>query len=250
MEALFADLTRVLLVTLRIGPVFAFAPPFTLLRMPGPIRLLLVLAVSAALLRLAPAAKDSAAPGFVLAAVGELSLGLALALALQLAFAAIGMAGRALDIQAGFGLAFLIDPTTRAQTPLIGAILTYAAAAAFFAIGGPYDVLAALALSFERVPLGQALIARGPEDILAFLATVSIIALGAVGLAMLLLFLIDAVVAMVSRTLPQMNVLMLGFQVKSLAALFLLPATLGLGLATLARIVRLAIEAMIATGGG
>jgi len=66
----------------------------------------------------------------------------------------------------------------------------------------------------------------------------------------LLLFLIDAVVAMVSRTLPQMNVLMLGFQVKSLAALFLLPATLGLGLATLARIVRLAIEAMVEIGAG
>lgn len=245
MDALVADLHRVLLVSLRIGPLFAFAPPFTLLRVPGPIRLLLVLALSAALLRLAPTPAPTGLPGFVLAALGELSLGISAALALQMAFSAIGMAGRALDIQAGFGLAFLIDPTTKAQTPLIGAIFAYAAAAVFFATRAPYDVLATLALSFEKIPAGTAFTARSLGDLLAFFGAVSILALGVVGLAMLLLFLIDLVIALLSRTLPQMNVLVLGFQVKSLATLFLLPATIGLSLASIARIVRLAAETMI-----
>lgn len=245
MEALVADLHRVLLVSLRIGPLFAFAPPFTLLRVPGPIRLLLVLTLSAALLRLSPVATPTELPGFLVATLGELSLGIALALALQLAFSAIAMAGRALDIQAGFGLAFLIDPTTKAQTPLIGAIFTYAAAAVFFATSAPYDLLATLAMSFERIPVGTAFAASGLGDLLAFFGTVSILALGVVGLAMLILFLIDLVIALLSRTLPQMNVLVLGFQVKSLATLFLLPATIGLSLASIARILRLATETMI-----
>lgn len=245
MDALVADLHRVLLVSLRIGPLFAFAPPFTLLRVPGPVRLLLVLALSAALLRLAPTPAPTELPGFVLAALGELSLGISAALALQLAFSAIGMAGRALDIQAGFGLAFLIDPTTKAQTPLIGAIFAYAAAAVFFATSAPYDLLATLALSFEKIPVGTAFAARSLGDLLAFFGAVSILALGVVGLAMLVLFLIDLVIALLSRTLPQMNVLVLGFQVKSLATLFLLPATIGLTLASITRIVRLAAETMI-----
>jgi flagellar biosynthetic protein FliR len=247
MEALFADLNRILLVSLRIGPLFTFAPPFTLVRVPGPIRLILVLAISAALLKLSPAGQlgTGTSSGFAIAAMGELSLGIAMALALQLAFSAIGMAGRALDIQAGFGLAFLIDPTTRTQTPLIGAIFTYAAAAVFFATSGPYDVLAALAVSFEKIPVGTAFASQGIADLLAFLGTVSIISLGIVGLAMLILFLIDIVIAMLSRTLPQMNVLVLGFQVKSIATLFLLPATLALSLAAIARIVRLATEMMV-----
>lgn len=246
MEALVADLNRILLVSLRIGPLFAFAPPFTLIRVPGPVRLLLVLTISAALLRLSPAGPPGSEPGhgFAIAAMGELSLGLVMALALQLAFSAIGMAGRALDIQAGFGLAFLIDPTTKTQTPLIGAIFTYAAAAIFFATSGPYDVLAALAVSFERIPVGTAFASQGIANLLAFLGAVSVMALGIVGLAMLVLFLIDLVIAMLSRTLPQMNVLVLGFQVKSIATLFLLPATLALSVAGIARIVRLATEAM------
>lgn len=245
MEALAADLNRVLLVSLRIGPLFAFAPPFTLLRVPGPVRVMLILALAAALLRLSPSSTPIELPGFVIAALGELSLGIAIALALQLAFSAIGMAGRALDIQAGFGLAFLIDPTTKAQTPLIGAVFAYAAAAVFFATSAPYDLLATLALSFEKIPIGTAFAARGLGDLLAFLGAVSILALGVVGLAMLVLFLIDLVIALLSRTLPQMNVLVLGFQVKSLAMLFLLPATIGLSLASIARIVRLASETMI-----
>lgn len=245
MEALFADLNRMLLASLRIGPLFAFAPPFTLMRIPGAIRLLAVLAIATALIELLPSPIPADTPGFVLAALGELSLGISLALALQLAFAAVGMAGRALDIQAGFGLAFLLDPTTKAQTPLIGAIFTYAAAAVFFATGGPYDLLATLALSFESIPLGHAFGPREGNQLIAFFGAVSIIALGIVGLVMLILFLIDITIAMLSRTLPQMNLLVLGFQFKSVATMFLLPATLGLSLATIARIIRLAIEAMV-----
>lgn len=115
----------------------------------------------------------------------------------------------------------------------------------FFATSGPYDVLATFALSFQRIPVGQALTTPNVTELIAFLGTVSITALGVVGLAMLILFMVDVVIAMLSRTLPQMNVLVLGFQVKSIAALFLLPATLALGLATIARIIRLAIELMI-----
>lgn len=250
MTAFFAELPNLLLISLRIGPLFAFAPPFTLLHVPARVRIVLVLAISAALLGLSPAGAHATdgGPDFVIAALGELSLGLALALALQLAFAAIGVAGRALDIQAGFGMAFLIDPTTKAHTPLIGALFTYAAAAVFFAIGGPNDVLATLALSFEAVPLGSAYREAPIEHLLAYFGTVSLLALGIVGLAMLILFLIDLVIAMMSRTLPQMNVLVLGFQVKSLATLFLLPTTLALSLAVIVRIVRLASETMIGIG--
>jgi flagellar biosynthesis protein FliR len=244
-DRLLADLYSILLLTLRIGPVFAFAPPFTLLGIPASVRLILVFVVSVTMLDLARTRGALAeVQEFGLAAIGELSLGIAMALALQLAFAMIAVVGRALDVQSGFGLAFLIDPTTRTQTPLIGALFGYAAAAVFFATNGPHDVLAALAASLEAVPLGHAF--QEPEigRLVGFLGAVSVIALGVAGLAMMMLFMIDAVVAMVSRTLPQMNVLVLGFQVKSLAILFLLPATLAFGLAAIARILRLATEVM------
>jgi flagellar biosynthetic protein FliR len=51
------------------------------------------------------------------------------------------------------------------------------------------------------------------------------------------------VIAALSRTLPQMNVLVLGFQVKSIATLVLLPVVLAWSSAAILRILRLALEA-------
>jgi flagellar biosynthetic protein FliR len=245
-ERMVQDLGAVLLASLRLVPVFGFSPPFTLVKLPATVRVVLVLALANAMVGGGPAAHALRDTGYVLAAFGEMTMGIAMALALQLAFAAIAMAGRALDIQAGFGLAFIIDPTTKAQTPLVGAVFTYAAAAVFFATEAPHDLLAVLAASFDRVPLGTALAPHDLAPLLGFLGTVSIVAFGLVGLAVLTLFLIDLAIAMLSRTLPQMNVLVLGFQVKAMATLLLLPATLALAGAGIVRIIRLALEAMLA----
>lgn len=248
-ERLVQDVLSVLLASLRLGPMLAFAPPFTLVRMPMMVRAALVVALSAIFVRASGPVSLAALgePAIIGAAAGELALGIALALPLQLAFAAIAMAGRALDIQAGFGLAFVIDPTTKAQVPLVGALFTYAAAAVFFTTSGPHDLVAVLSASFDRMPIGAALAPGRIDRMLSFLGTVSIIAIGLVGLAVLVLFLIDLSIAMLARTLPQMNMLVLGFQVKAMVTLIILPATLALAGAGLVRIIRLALEAMLTT---
>ncbi len=97
-----------LLVSLRIAPTFAFAQPFTLLRVPASIRLMLSISLAGWLVAGNPAATWQSgfwSAGLPFVAANELFLGITLALALQLAFAALLVAGRTIDIQAGFGLA-------------------------------------------------------------------------------------------------------------------------------------------------
>lgn len=240
-------MSALLLAALRLGPALAFAPPFTLVKMPAMIRAVFVVALAAAMLPLiAPASYPTDPAALIFAGLRELGVGIALALALQLAFAMIAVAGRALDIQAAFGLAFLIDPKTGAQTPLIGALFTYAAAAVFFTTNAPLDLIQTFALSYQQIPMGTAGSPTSIGSLLAFLAAISVAALGLVGLAVTVLFVIDLVVALTSRTLPQMNVLVLGFQAKAIVALLILPATIGLAGAGILRIIRLALEAMLA----
>lgn len=237
----------VLLVSLRIAPVLAFAQPFTLLRVPATIRLMLGISLAAWLVAGNPDATWRAPfweAGLPTVALGELFLGVSLALALQLAFAAILTAGRAIDIQAGFGLATLVDPTTRAGMPLIGTIFAYAAAAIFFALGGAHDLLAIWAESVERVPLGAVSTSTGPGAAIEYMGAVFLMAIGLAGLVLLVLFLLDLMVAFLSRTLPQMNVLLLGFQVKAIATIAVLPIALSFSGAAFAQIVRSAIETM------
>jgi len=248
MDEFARQLIATLLVSLRVAPAFAFAPPFTLLRIPPLVRLALGVAVALWLVSLYPDQtwrRDF--PGsFVPAIASELFLGVTLALALQLAFAALLTAGRTIDVQAGFGLSLLIDPTTRSQVPLAGTLLSYAAGAIFFLTTGPGDLLALFAGSVQQVPLGGAGTDGRLEPLLLYAASVFTLAFGAAGLIVLTLFIVDLAIAFMSRTLPQMNVLLLGFQVKTLVVLAVLPISIALSAGLLLRILRSALEAMAA----
>lgn len=246
MEELTNQAVAALLVSLRIAPAFAFAPPFTLLRVPAMVRVLLAITLAAWLVASHPQQSwqsDFWSRGLFVTATAELLMGIALALTLQMAFAALLTAGRAIDIQAGFGLAMLIDPTTRAQMPLVGTLFAYAAAAIFFATDGPMDLLAIWAASMAQIPLGAAVVSGDSVvAILAYMSAVFVMAFGAAGLVMLVLFVIDLAIAFMSRTLPQMNVLLLGFQVKTLAVLAILPVGIALSAALFLRMLRYALQ--------
>lgn len=247
MEDLSNQAVAILLVSLRIAPTLAFAQPFTLLRVPATIRMMLSVSLAAWLVAANPASTWQAGywqVGLVTVAAGELFLGVSLALALQLAFAALLMAGRAVDIQAGFGLAALVDPTTKAQMPLVGTLFAYAAAAFFFAMEGPHDLLAIWAVSVERVPLGTAAITGDPSVLMGYMGSVFLLAIGLAGQLLLVLFILDLMIAFLSRTLPQMNVLLLGFQVKAIATLAVLPLALSLSGALFVRLLRASLDAM------
>ncbi len=120
----------ILLISLRIAPTLAFAAPFTLIRVPAVVRVLPAIALASWLVSSHPAQSwqaDFQSRGLACStALGELLLGISLSLSLQLAFAALMTAGRAIDVQAGFGMAMLVDPTTRSQLPLVGTIFAYA----------------------------------------------------------------------------------------------------------------------------
>lgn len=247
MEELTSQAIATLLVSLRIAPTLAFAPPFTLMRVPASVRLVLSVSLAAWLVAAHPQQTwqlDFWARGLFISALGELTMGIALALALQLAFGALLMAGRAIDIQAGFGLALLIDPTTRTQTPLAGILFAYATAAIFFATNGPADLLAIWSASVSQVPLGAGVGAESVTTLISYMSAVFVMAFGAAGLVMLVLFLVDLAIAFMSRTLPQMNVLVLGFQVKTLVMLITLPIGIALASSLFLRMTRFALETM------
>lgn len=237
------SLLAALFVSLRLVPSFAFAQPFTLMRIPAVVRVLLALSLSLWLADARPAlTTDRLDEGGLLSlAAGELLVGMAIALSLQIAFAGILWAGRVLDVQAGFGLATLADPTTQNDQPLIGTILAYGAAALFFLTGAQYDLLAVWIASLEALPLGYALMAPDITAIGTLMGSAFFLSVGLVGAAMLTLFLVDIVIAFLSRTLPQMNMLLLSFQVKAMLSLVVLPISLIFAGALYLRILRLAL---------
>jgi len=244
LDTLAAQMIAILLVSLRIAPTLSFAPPFTLLRMPALVRVILGVALAGWLVAANPALwAQSLSQNLAAAFLSELLLGLALAITLQIAFAALLTMGRALEFQAGFGMAVLADPTFRAQTPLLGMLFAYGAGAIFFATGGPADLLAIWARSLELAPLGSYAGLSDLAPLLSFLSAAFALGLSVGALVMVVLFLLDCAIALASRTLPQMNVLFLGFQLKTIALLATMPIALAVSGAGLLRLIRLALDA-------
>lgn len=92
MEELMQRAVATLMISLRIAPALAFSPPFTLLRIPATVRLVLTVSIAAWLVAGHPQetyGTDFWARGLFITAASELLLGIALALPLQVAFAAL-----------------------------------------------------------------------------------------------------------------------------------------------------------------
>lgn len=237
-----------LLLGLRVAPVFATAPPFSLVRMPATFRVAFGLGITICLIAADPTlarVDDLSLGNLVAVGARELMLGVVFVMAFHMMFGMLYLAGRTLDIQSGFGLAMLIDPTSQAQTPLIGTLFAYAAAAIFFGMGGHYDLLRLMQASLQAMPLGTGVLhPDGLARVAMFLGVLSTTAFGIAGGAILCLFLTDIAITLLSRTVPQMNVLVLGFQVKTILLLVALPITLGASGALLARMTTLTLEAI------
>jgi len=235
-------LADVLLLTLRFGPVLTWAPPFSYVRAPMRVRLCLVLAMATMFTWMHADKPPVPSDVFISAATSELVLGLMLAFGLQAAFGALMFAGRVLDVQAGFGLAMVIDPSTRGQAPLFGTVLTLVAGFIFFAMNGHLELVRLLNAMLARFPIGQTALLGSSSAFTSFLTMTTGLALGAVAAASVTLFLIDAAIAYLTRALPQMNALMLGLQVKTLATLAVTALAASVVAPVSLRLMRLALD--------
>jgi flagellar biosynthesis protein FliR len=240
-------LTSCVLLSLRITPLFLFAPPFTLMRVPRIVTAFLGMGLSAVIVSAYPdiaRVSNASSSTLIIGGARELFMGMVPVIVLQQMFGALYLTGRTIDIQAGFGLALLIDPTTRGQTPLMGGIFAYIAGATFFAMHGHLDILRFFVATLDVVPLGTAHSFGPLSRITEYIFVVSLIALGVGGAAILALFLTDIVIALLSRTVPQMNALLIGIQVKAILVLAALPIALGVSGALFAQLVTNALRAM------
>jgi flagellar biosynthetic protein FliR len=165
------------------------------------------------------------------AVLRELAIGATLGLGVLMAFAGFALAGRLVDVQVGFGIAQVFDPLTRTRMPVLSSIFSLFAAVFFFLVNGHHALLRGIAYSVERFPIGQGAPLGGAAAPIAREAA----ALFTLGFALaapvvLGLLLVDFALGVISRNLPQLNMLVLGVPVKivaGLAALWAWASTFG-----------------------
>jgi len=167
-------------------------------------------------------------PSLTVAILGELLFGLAIGVVLQLAFHVITFAGGLISFAMGFSLASAIDPQTGVSMPIISQFLSLLALMMLFTIDMHHWILLYANASMAAVPLGGFMLtenlfnyiikAAGNMFVVGFMIAFPITALN---------WLADIIFGMLMKSMPQFNLLVIGFPIKITVALVVLIATLG-----------------------
>ena len=157
----------------------------------------------------------------------EVLFGLALGLAMNLVFLSVQMASRIIGVQMGFGLGGVFDPITSQDHGTFDQFYVLLITLVFFTINGHYLVIQALAETLRAVPVGTFDPAAFQAAALApLMAGLTVTAVRIAMPVMAALFLTDLGMGFVSRTVPQMQILIVGAPIKIGVGILVLGASL------------------------
>ncbi|MGL4655907.1 MAG: fused FliR family export protein/FlhB family type III secretion system protein [Sarcina sp.] len=156
----------------------------------------------------------------VLAIFNEAFSGIILGLSVGLWFYFIKMAGSLLDMQMGLGMVSMFDPNTKSQSTMLANISHWVAILIFFIVDGHHMLLRMFNKSVEIIPLGQNILSQNTMGVMIE-AFANYFVLGLRIAIPLVLFIIiaDIVMGLVSRSVPQLNVMILGMPIKIMVGL-------------------------------
>lgn len=146
---------------------------------------------------------------------GEAVVGLSIGIVSVFLFSAIQLAGQLIDMQMGFSIVNVIDPMFGTSVPVMGNFKNLIAMLIFLITNSHYYVFAAILKSFQYIPLFGYSYHSSATQVAVDLfggtfSTAVKISLPVVGV----LLIADVAMGILARTVPQMNIFIVGFPVK------------------------------------
>ena len=206
-----------LLILFRIGGLTFAAPIFSSSGVPARVKMafsfVLALMIAPAVFPTIPTQLEL---GEVVSAVfGELLIGLILGTAVGLIFLGARLTGMIIGQQAGIGLGQVFNPMLNSQSTIVGQLYFFAFMLVFFAIGGHLEMMRALLDTFETIPPGSYQYSRSVLTLMeTLLSSAFALAIRLAGPALIALFMASISMGFLSRTIPQLNILSIGFAVR------------------------------------
>ncbi len=198
----------------RIAACLAVAPLFGSRSVPARVRLVVALALTAAVAPLAPPMPrvEPLSPEAVLILAQQLLIGLALGFGMQLLFTALVVGGQLAAQSMGLGFAAMVDPQNGVQVPVVGQLYVLVATLLFLAFDGHLTLVRILAESLHTLPVGEAALAAGRYwDLATWGDWVFAGALAVALPTVAALLLVNIAFGVITRAAPQVNIFAVGF---------------------------------------
>lgn len=226
---LYAKWPLFLLVLFRIGGLMLAAPIFSAAIFPTQVRILLAMAIAAAVFPMmsvqltVPVTADTAVSGLA----GELVIGLLIGFSLSLMFMAVQIAAEFISHQCGMTIGAVFNPMLDSSESVFSQLYYFAATMGFFAVGGHRELIRAVLDSFATMPPLAFRLTQGMTDLMLSLMTASFeLAIRISGPTVVALMISLLILGFLSRTLPQLNIINVGFPLKLGIALLMMGLTI------------------------
>lgn len=223
-----ANVVGFILLFFRFAGLFIMVPLFSHTTIPMTIKTALAFVFSVLYFSLMPPLQmQITTTSLILAIMSEFLLGFTIGLMLQLVMNIMTFAGSQISFVMGFSMASVLDPQSGISMPVVSNILALMSLMVFLALDGHHVVLLFVADSLQEVALGGFVL---NEEIFAYMqkATVNMFIVGfVISFPIIALSLLaDVIFGMLMKTMPQFNLLVIGFPIKIMVAFVVILATL------------------------
>ncbi|MBP1913642.1 flagellar biosynthetic protein FliR [Lederbergia galactosidilyticus] len=233
MDTLIPQFSILLLVFMRISAFFVSVPLFSYRTIPTIFKIGFSFILAVLVYYTLDVTSIPIDGTYLLLILKEAIIGLLLGFIAYMMLSAIQIAGGFIDFQMGFAIANVIDPQTGAQSPLMGQYLYMFSLLFLLAVNGHHLIIDGIFNSYHFISIDQFVMAFGEEGFILYVVkSFGLMFMIAFQMAMPIvasLFLVDVALGIVARTVPQLNIFVVGFPIKiavSFIVIFIVMAVL------------------------
>jgi len=214
-----------MLVIFRLAGIFLTAPLLAEPSIPGVVKgtvaMVLGLAVTARMV--SPVALPGDWVSLVLGIGAETLLGATIGFAASLMFQGVELGAEQIGQQMGLALASVFNPLWEESISVVSSLLHMTALVIFLAIGGHRLMVQGLLETFDKVPLMGFSMSQGVLDAAVALMTAAfVLAVKLSAPILVTMLLVGTAMGLIQRTMPQLNILSAGFQVRIMVSAMVL----------------------------
>lgn len=219
-----------LLILMRISAFFITSPGFSMKGLPNTVKVGLSVGLTIAAYPVtAELTTEVSIQVFLVLVMKEVLLGLAIGFITKLLFSAIEMAGNFIDFQVGFQMGAVFDPALGVNSSYYGKIYYWLSICIFFITDLHHLVLKTVIKTFQSIPIESTNLGNfGVEGMVKLYLIIFESAINLAAPLMIVALFTEVILGLISRTVPQINVLILGMPLKIITSfifiLLLLPS--------------------------
>jgi flagellar biosynthetic protein FliR len=211
----YAEFERFLFVFFRVGALVLFVPILGSRQVPSSMKIGFILFLSIVIFPLVegrPLPEPRGIFDLAIFLISDVTIGLGIAFITRLIFTAVQIAGTVVDFQMGFGVVNVIDPQTDTQVSVTAQFHNIIAVLIFLAVDAHHFIVQAIVESFLIINPAEISFADiTPGYMLHLFSGTFTTAVKIAAPIMAILFFLSVGLGLVARTVPQMNVFIVGF---------------------------------------